>query len=116
MIDIEKTIIQFINQSGLAVQAYADVPNPRPASFITVERTGGNITSQRVDHPQVAIQCWAQDRLAASVLAYNTRELLQREFINEFGVKKVYINSFFNYPDQTGNVARYQIVMDLITV
>ena len=114
MMDIEETIITWLN-SHLIIDAYADVPNPRPDSFITVERVGGGIDSVIISRPRVAIQCWSTSRAAAASLAYEVAEEL-KEMVCETDISKVEINSLYNFPDETGNNARYQLVVNLTTI
>ena len=114
--DIEKSLIDFLNNSTLSVTAYAEVPADRPTSFITIERTGGTTNQHHVDHPICAIQCWADTRYNASILAQQVRELLLRSFIEQSGVRRVAINSMYSFPDLTAHLPRYQIVAEITTV
>ena len=112
--NVEAALIAFLKaQTG--VEAYADVPNPRPTEFITVERTGGSRTDVVVDNPTLAVQCWSSSRAAASELALAVDEALPR-FAYEPHVHKVERLSLYNHPDEKGNAARYQIVVQLKTI
>lgn len=113
-IDVEGALIAYLKRET-GVEAYAEVPNPRPPEFITVERTGGPRTDIVVDNPMVAIQCWSTSRLAASRLALKVDEALP-PFAYEPNIHKVERLSLYNHPDEVGNVARYQIVVQLKTI
>ena len=56
----------------LGYDAYANVPADPPTEFVTVERTGGSVTDL-VDHPSIAVQCWAATDEAAERLANSVR-------------------------------------------
>lgn len=55
---IEETLVAFLNAAGLPARAGAKAPAEWPASFYTVERTGG-AGDFRADRPTVAVQAWA---------------------------------------------------------
>lgn len=108
--NIEATIISYLNGNGF--KAYADVPNPRPESFVTVERTGGTSDSVVLDRPTVAVQAWAKTRYEASELMLAVDDCM-RNVVSEKNVTRCKRNSMYNYPDS--NQARYQAVYDLVT-
>ncbi len=111
--DIESKLITWLN-SKLSADVYADVPSLRPASFLTVERVGGGTDSVVISRPRVAIQCWSTSRAEAAALAYLVESTLP-ELAGETDISKVEINSLYNFPDETGNTARYQIVVNIVT-
>lgn len=113
-IDVEGALIAYLKRET-GVETYAEVPNPRPDEFVTVERTGGPRTDVVVDNPMLAIQCWSTSRLAASKLALSVDEVLPA-FAYEPNIHKVERLSLYNHPDEKGNVARYQIVVQLKTI
>lgn len=55
---IEAIMVGFLNGAGLPAPAAAVAPEEWPASFYTVERTGG-AGDFRMDRPTVAVQAWA---------------------------------------------------------
>ena len=109
--NIETKIIDYLKKKGF--QVYANVPSNRPASFVTVERTGGSHDSVVIDRPTVAIQAWADKRLSASELAYSVRDALS-EMVSETNICKASINSIYNFPDPVSGVSRYQMIIDFI--
>ena len=109
--NIETKIIDYLKKKGF--QAYANVPSSRPASFVTVERTGGSHDSVVIDRPTVAIQAWADKRLSASELAYSVRDALIG-MVSEVNICKVSINSIYNFPDLESGVSRYQMIIDFV--
>lgn len=114
-INIEEHLASWLD-ARMGVPVLWEVPNPRPSSFVTVERTGGQRDSVVVDRPVLAIQCWAASRAEASRLAYEVDALLPG-FACEPGITKASRNSLYNHPDTDGAKIRprYQIVADLVT-
>lgn len=49
------------------------VPNPRPATFVQLTRTGGTSIELVVDRPFVSVDCWAATSPAAMTLAQLVR-------------------------------------------
>lgn len=113
VIDVELAFIEFV-KARIGIEAYADVPNPRPSEFVTVERTGGARDSVVIDNPVLAIQCWAKTRYEASALAREVDGVLP-DFAYEPGICKVDRASLYNFPDEEGGDGRYQIVAEIKT-
>ena len=55
----------------LAVTVVASVPNPRPTTFVTVQRVGGANRNLVVDDPILDVECWA----GAGYLAHDLAQL-----------------------------------------
>lgn len=109
-VNIEAAIIDHLNKCGL--NAFADVPKPRPTEFVTVERTGGTSDYNRIDRPTVAIQSWSTSRFAASELALRVDACMD-SITENAGITKCKRNSMYNNPDDSQ--ARYQAVYDLVS-
>lgn len=108
--NVEAEIIRYLSDCG--IKAYADVPNPRPDEFVTVELTGGTIEYGRVGRPTVAIQSWSRSRYSASELAIRVDSLM-RDIVSVPTFARCRRNSLYNFPDEAQ--ARYQGVYDLVT-
>ena len=106
----EQVIIEHLNAGGF--KAFADVPNPRPKEFVTVERTGGSEDYGRIDRPSVAVQAWSSSRYEASELM-NRVDACMRTITQDARVSKCKRNTMYNYPDDSQ--ARYQAVYNLVT-
>lgn len=113
MANIELIIIQWLNENGH--QAFADVPNPKPTEFVTVEKTGGGIRNVRIGSARVAVQCWSTSRYNAARLADTVISQLDALLAMPH-VRYATVNSLFNFPDADGKKARYQIVLDVCYV
>ena len=106
--NVEQTIIRALAAKGYS--AYADVPNPMPDSFVTVERTGGG-DRDKVDRPMLAVQAWAQGRKAAAELADAVRCDLE-SLCGSDGLGAVRVTSIYNWPDMESRRARYQLTVE----
>lgn len=63
-------------RTGVTVPVLGAVENPRPASFVTVQRTGGPRGDLITDAAQLTVECWAGTIEAAHDLAQQARALL----------------------------------------
>jgi hypothetical protein len=61
---------------GDATPVYSRVPNPRPATFVRVIRTGGPRRNLVVDDAQITVEAWAATDEAAHDLAQLCRAIL----------------------------------------
>lgn len=115
MVNIESLLVSHLNgPAGVAgVDAFMDVPETRPAKFVTVERTGGGIDTFR-DLPAVAVQVWAESRYAASELAPDVVAAVELVKLHP-KVARVNISSIYNFPDPDSRQARYQFTVELVT-
>lgn len=96
---------------ALGHAAYANVPASPPAEFVTVERTGGSVTDM-VDHPSLAIQCWAATDEAAERLANVVRTQLVTG-THPTGVTRVAVDSGpYRFYDEYTRCPRYQMALD----
>lgn len=53
------------------------VPDPRPSTFVRVQRVGGRAVGP-VDAARVLVECWADTEVAAAALAGRTRDAMRR--------------------------------------
>jgi hypothetical protein len=107
--DVESFLIDWFGKI-FTVPCYGDVPRDRPERFITVERTGGP-HELAMDRPTLAIQCWAQSRAQASVLA-QTVCLALDELDAEPEVFYAKITGPYNFPTAEQE-PRYQLVLNM---
>ena len=75
--DAEREVVDYLNGAGVGATAYYDVPADRPESFVVVERTGGPRTDIVVERPMLDVQCWAQTRRDAALLADSALDALR---------------------------------------
>lgn len=112
-INIETELRKWLT-GRLSASVHTEVPNPRPSSFITLERTGGTSDSVILDRPTIAIQCWAATRKEASDLAYEVDALIA-QMIEHPNISQARRASFYNFPDLKSGNPRYQVVISLVT-
>lgn len=107
--NVEQAIIQGLAAAGF--EAHANAPDPRPAAFVTVERTGGGVRDG-VDSAVLAVQCWADRRKAAADMTDSVREAL-------FGLQAsgglggIRVTHVYNWPDIDSKMARYQMTVEV---
>ena len=111
-VNVEALVIAEINRVKGARFASADIPENRPARFVTVERTGGPETVY-LGRPTLAVQCWDSSRFAASELAAEIADILKK-MVTHPQVGRVDIPSIYNFPDISGQ-ARYQLIVNMVT-
>lgn len=109
--NIEAAVIAYLSEELPGIHVSADLPNPRPDKAITLERTGGSLDGHVLDHPTIAVQCWASSRLEAALLADQVDETMRNW--NDPSVPSIERSGKYNFPDEYGN-PRYQIVFDLL--
>lgn len=96
---------------GITVGVGVRVPNPRPASFIRVNRIGGAQINMVQERPVILVECWGPDELTAWNLAAAAHEALEgRDPLEVNGVELSDrdVSSPVNYPDPSTASPRYQ--------
>lgn len=101
----------------LAVPTVAKVPNPRPTTFVTVQRVGGNDRNLVVDSATLDVQCWA----GADYIAH---DLAQTSWAYLRAAEGGYVDGVFCYrcdtiggpaylPDPDSQQPRYVLAVSL---
>lgn len=122
--DIEdelKTVLRegTIALPGLGVRAATGVPDPRPATFVQAERTGGVRRTRKSDRPTVTITAWAPTRSEARQLLRRARTLLlslRREHLPISGATVYAVAELggpHNDPDPVSGSPRQSLVLSL---
>jgi hypothetical protein len=73
--DTASLVITHLN-ANLTPSVHGRIPNPRPATFVTVIRTGGPKRNIVTDQAQITVESWAASDVAAMALAQQARGLL----------------------------------------
>ena len=105
-------LIAYLKRKFPGVWVSNRVPEPRPARFITVERTGGQRT-HLWDSPMFAVQAWAGTEAEASALADEVAVAIldwQRESIVAYSD----VRSLYAFPDPDARVPRFQLTVSAI--
>ncbi len=78
--DVEHLLISAVadglTAAGMTTHVGSMVPNPRPASFVRIERIGGPVRDRVVDDALVTVEAWATTHPAAWDLAARTRAIV----------------------------------------
>lgn len=114
--NVEAALVGYL-ATKVAVPVSTRVPNPRPASFVRVQRTGGAEQNLVQERPVVLVECWAATDTAAWALAVKAWGAIQgREPVEHNGVElsPVSLSSPVNYPDPSTSSARYQFTAELL--
>lgn len=74
--DVEALVVAFLKPVASPQKVSTLVPDPRPASFVRVFRTGGAATNRVLERAQITVQAWAKDTGAAVELAKACRTAL----------------------------------------
>lgn len=115
MQDVEDIVVAWLN--GLPdnenYPASGDIPNPRPDSFITVDRTGGPREYLVLDTAEILIEVYHKtSRTAAKNRAkYITDNITQ--LLNTENITRAKVNSTINLPDLVGKYQRYEVYCDI---
>lgn len=102
--------VQWLDGQGYVASSI--VPESAPASFVTIERTGGYVEDM-LDHPTIAVQCWGATDADAEDMALELRNRLLTEQ-RPLGVSSIRIESGpYRFYDETTRCPRYQLTLDV---
>lgn len=111
--DAESTVIPFL-RPRVGVHVGTKVPNPRPARFIRVWRSGGSATNEVLDVPHITVTAWGTSTTDASNLASIAREALFNEYTAMPLVRRVTeVGGLYYDPDPTTGIDRYTFTVSL---
>lgn len=71
--DAVLVVITYLRSVVPGVPTHSQIPNPRPAEFIRVERLGGTRRTLVTDRPRVDIHCWSASEEEAQALSERVR-------------------------------------------
>ena len=117
--NVEAALVGYLS-TKVGVPVSTRVPNPRPASFVRVQRTGGAEQNLVQERPVVLVECWAATDAAAWALASTAWGALQGRGDKTSGSVEFTpsttgaLSSPVNYPDPSTSSARYQFTAELI--
>lgn len=108
---IEPTVIAYLD-ARLDVPVSGAVPPEPPASFVTVEKTGGRFNN-RISAATVSVQSWAPS--IAQAAALNDQVKAAMAGITQLDrVSSCSLNTDYNFTDSTRKRCRYQAVFDVV--
>lgn len=95
------------------------VPNPRPASFVRVQRVGGTRPNLITDSATVVVECWAGDSAAAATLGRLTHAhllaLAGSDLPGGFIRAVREVGGLQSFPDPVSGSPRYQFTAQIDT-
>lgn len=113
LVDAEALVVAFLTPLA-SVHVGTKVPDPRPASFVRVWRTGGAAVNRILDRPFITVQAWAADEVAASELARKCRQALFDGYTGMPLVRGVVETAGpYSDPDPSTGIPRYSFTHQL---
>jgi hypothetical protein len=121
--DVEQVLCDWLTTAltahGQAVPVSTRIPNPRPAKFVRLIRTGGTVGPVLVlDGPIVAIEAWAATESQAAALLQLTRGLIATLPGQDIGGVTFYrvteVGGPGNLPDPVSDQARYTYTVSIL--
>lgn len=111
MMDVERVVARRL-MGATGIKAVLEVPEDRPAEFISVEMTGGTREKLCIQHASLAVQSWAQTRQRAAEIA-RLVEQAAPGLTEEPNVFRAVANGTYRWPDPDSGQARYQTNVEL---
>lgn len=112
--DIEAMIRQFLLPIASPHKVVVTVPDQRPATFVRIFRNGGAASNRVVDRPQVTVEAWASDSVAASELLERCRTALLNDLSRLPLVRGVdEITGPYWTPDPDSETPRYRLTVQI---
>lgn len=109
---IEAFIVAYLNSVITDAPTSGDVPHPRPAQFITVEKTGER-NRNHIPKAEIAVQSWAASR--ADAMALNERvKAAMLDMVSELEIMRCALNAEYNFPSEETKCPRYQSVFEIV--
>ena len=108
--DVERVAARRL-MDATGIKAVLEVPDPRPAEFISVEMTGGS-GDRFTRHASLAVQSWAKTRARAAEIALAV-EAAAPEIEREPNVFRAVANGSYRFPDPDSGRARYQTNVEI---
>lgn len=109
---ITEAFVSWLASMGYAASTYP--PNDK-TEFVTVERTGGG-TADKIDHPTIAVQTWAETEPRAEEMA-NAIRYAALTGPRPYGVGFIQVNSGpYRFYDESTGLPRYQTVLNCTAI
>lgn len=112
--NVEKLVIGWLeDHDQITWPVHGDMPDPRPETFILVDRTGGPRESMVLDAAELLIEVYHQkSREMASDEANKIADLMPE--LKQFeSITRAKVNSVIKLDDTIGKYWRYQIYVDV---
>lgn len=115
MNDVESVVVAWLTSIvDVAYPVSGDIPDPRPDSFITVDRTGGPREAMVLDRAEILIEVYHKtSRVEARNTAQDIADKLRELEAYSDNLTRARVNSVVNLPDLIGEYQRYQVYCDV---
>lgn len=116
MNDVESIVIAWLTslEQPTTYPVSGDIPDPRPATFITVDRTGGPREAMVLDRAEILIEVYNKtSRSQARTKAQSIADVIRDLEAYDENITRARVNSLVNLPDTIGQYQRYQVYCDV---
>lgn len=112
--NVEAALVEWLSER-LDCPVSQLVPADRPTRFVTLQRTGGAMTTG-IDNPVIAVDAWEQTPYGASELALQVRALILYQAVGIPEIRHVDVGAgpFFS-PDADSRMPAYRLTFNLTT-
>ena len=113
--NIETIVIGWLASiAGNDYPVSSEMPDPRPESFILVDRTGGPREAMVLDRAEILIEIYHKDsRLEASNKANAIADAIPQLLNHDHNITRAVVNSVVSLDDVIGQYRRYQVYCDV---
>lgn len=108
---IEKVLYDYLS-AALSVPVYLDIPKERPATYVTLEKTGSS-RENMIDRATIALQSIAPSMYEAAELNEDVKEVMDDAIVLP-EIASSRLNSDYNFTDTATKQYRYQAVYDVV--
>lgn len=105
---VEEVLLNYLNNSDLSVDAYAQRPENEPDSYVLIEKTGSTRLN-RIETATIAIQSYAKSLYDAAKLNEEVKALID-ELPSQEDIGGIRLVSDYNFTSTTAKRYRYQAV------
>lgn len=114
-LNIEKVVIAWLpGIVGGDWPVHGDMPDPRPESFVLVDRTGGPREAMVLDQAEILIEVYHKNsRESASDMALLIGDNVKDLVAEDENITRAKVNSTVKLDDTIGQYFRYQVYCDV---
>lgn len=110
---VEQAFVSYLAPAGFHVGTR--VPNPRPAQFVKVTRTGGPAARMTISEPTLLVECWGATDALAWAVAAKVWPLCHVPHAVQVSptvwASRIQATEPVNFPDPTSGSSRYQFIV-----
>lgn len=117
--DYTRSVVDYLNELGLGITAYREVPSKRPTEdepprpFAVVELIGCTAESRFQRSPSVDIDCWAPSPHVAESLSLDVASAMEAMPERRLDIAHVSVTTIYSSPDIESGTPRYVVSCDI---